>query len=90
MDKWEELKLLMKADISHAVHYSNDKRYEHNVTERYLKYMDELDVREKKHHIKDHAQIMAVKESKGFLFTDVPDFDRATWKKMLENLEGLS
>ena len=90
MDKWEELRLLMKADMSHAVHYSHDKRFEHSVTERHLRYMDELDEKEKKHHIKDHTQIMAVKEKPGFLFTDVPEFDRATWKKMLENLEGLS
>ena len=89
MDKWEALRNLMKAELSHVVHYSHDKRFEHSVTERYLKYMDELDEREKKHHIKDHTQIMAVKPS-GFLFTDVPEFDRATWKKMLENLEGLS
>jgi hypothetical protein len=88
MDKWEELKLLMKADKSHAVHYSSDKRYEHNVTERYLKYMEELEEKEKKYRT-EHVQIMAVKPS-GFLFTEVPEFDRATWKKMLENLEGLS
>ena len=46
MNKWEELRLLMKADISHAVHYSHDKRFEHSVTERHLRYMDELDENE--------------------------------------------
>ena len=89
LDKWESLRNLLKADIAHNVSYSSDKNWEHGVTKRYLNYMDELDEREKKHHIKDHTQIMAVKPS-GFLFTDVPEFDRATWKKMLENLEGLS
>lgn len=47
MDKWEELKLLLKADISHVVHYSNDKYYEHGVTKRYLEYMEYLEKKEK-------------------------------------------
>ena len=75
LDKWEELKLLMKADIAHNVHYSADKRYEHQVTERYLKHMEYLENKEKE---------------KGFLFTDVPEFDKKQWEKMLKNLEGLS
>lgn len=75
MDKWQELKKLMKADISHAVHYSSDKRFEHSVTQRYLKYMDELDEKEKK---------------EGFLFTGIPTFDQKTWDRMLKNLEGLA
>ncbi len=75
MDKWEELKLLMKADISHAVHYSSDRNYEHQVTERYLDHMEYLEKKEKE---------------TGFLFTGIPDFDKATWEKMLKNLEGLS
>ena len=74
-DKWDALRNLMKAELSHVVHYSHDKRYEHSVTERYLRYMDELDAKEK---------------NKGFLFTDVPEFDREQWEKMLKNLEGLS
>ena len=77
LDKWESLRCLMKADIAHNVHYSHDKNYEHCVTERYLKYMDELDERDKK-------------QDKGFLFTGVPEFDKKTWEKMLKNLEGLS
>jgi hypothetical protein len=75
VNKWEELKKLMKADISHAVHYSSDKRYEHGVTQRYLDMMEQLEKREKEG---------------GFLFTDVPDFDKKQWEKMLKNLEGLS
>lgn len=89
MDKWEELKLLMKADISHAVHYSHDKNFEHGVTKRYLNMMEELEKKERENTAL-HVQTMAVKQEKGFLFTDVPEFDKATWKKMLENLEGLS
>jgi hypothetical protein len=88
MNKWEELKKLMKADISHAVHYSSDKNYEHGVTQRYLEMMEQLEKQESKDTTL-HVQKMAVKDT-GFLFTDVPEFDRATWKKMLENLEGLS
>lgn len=75
MDKWETLRELMKVDISHAVHYSSDKNYEHGVTQRYLEIMDQLDEKEK---------------NKGFLFTDVPEFDRINWDKMLKHLEGLS
>lgn len=75
MDKWEQLKLLMKADISHAVQYSSDKNYEHGVTKRYLDMMEQLEKREK---------------DKGFLYTDVPDFDKKQWEKMLKNLEGLA
>jgi len=75
MNKWETLRELMKADISHAVHYSSDRNYEHGVTQRYLQIMDDLDKKE---------------NNKGFLFTDVPEFDKKTWEKMLKNLEGLS
>lgn len=76
LDKWEQLRSLMKADISHAVHYSSDKDYEHGVTKRYLRMMDELDERDKK--------------SDGFYFTGIPEFDKKAWEKILENLEGLS
>lgn len=76
-DKWTSLRNLMKAELSHVVHYSHDKRFEHSVTERYLKYMDELDERDKKN-------------KEGFLFTDIPDFDKEQWEKMLKNLEGLA
>ena len=69
----------MKADISYAVHYSSDKDYEHSVTKRHLRWMDELDEREKKQ-----------RESEGFYFTGIPEFDKKAWEKMLENLEGLS
>jgi hypothetical protein len=47
MDKWEELKLLLKADMSHVVHYSHDKYYEHGVTKRCLEYMEYLEKKEK-------------------------------------------
>lgn len=89
MDKWEELKLLMKADIAHAVHYSHDKNYEHSVTLRHLDMMEQLEKKERE-NAKLHVQTMAAKPEKGFLYTDVPEFDRKTWQKMLENLEGLS
>lgn len=75
MNKWERLRKLMKADISHAAHYSSDRNYEHGVTQRYLMIMDDLDKKEK---------------NEGFLFTDIPTFDQKTWDRMLKNLEGLS
>lgn len=66
----------MKAEISHTVHYSSDKNYEHGLTKRYLSYMDELDKREE--------------QSDGFYFTGIPDFDKKAWENILKNLEGLS
>lgn len=77
LNKWEELKLLMKADIAHNVHYSSDKKFEHTVTERYLNHMEYLENKEKNN-------------DKGFLFTDIPEFDKKQWEKMLKNLEGLA
>ena len=100
MEKWEALRNLLKADVSHVVHYSHDKRFEHSVTERYLKYMDELDARDHRlkidtalQHVNDvHKETLKVLDDqpKGFLYTGVPDFDQKTWDKMLKNLEGLS
>jgi hypothetical protein len=90
MNKWEELKRLIDADLSYTVHYSSDKQFEHNSLRRVKEWMEQLETKESRSHIKDHTQIMAVKETPGFLYTDVPEFDRATWRKMLENLEGLS
>ena len=99
-DKWESLRNLLTADMSHAVHYSSDKDYEHGVTKRYLKYMDELDERERKEKISSALDIVndlhsetlnkLADNTQGFYFTGVPDFDKKTWEKMLENLEGLS
>lgn len=77
MDKWDELKLLVAADLSYTIHYSSDKQFEHNCMLRVKEWMEQLERKEKK-------------SDKGFLFTDVPEFDREQWKKMLENLEGLS
>lgn len=101
LDKWNTLRSLMQADIAHNVHYSSDKDYEHCVTIRYLKYMDELEERDRKELIKEaleivnknHEQTLKVLEDKpkeGFYYTGIPDFDKKTWEKMLENLEGLS
>lgn len=45
-DKWEKLKNLINADISHAVHYSSDKLFEHNVSLRYKNYMEAIDTEE--------------------------------------------
>ena len=76
MDKWQELKNLIEADLSHAVHYSSDKKFEHNSMLRVKEWMEQLDKREA--------------QGGGFLFTGVPEFDKKTWEKMLKNLEGLS
>ena len=92
MTKWEELKNLINADIGWPVHYSHSREYEHNQMRKVLEWMEYLEEKEAK-DIKEHAQIMAVKEDKkeeGFLFTGVPTFDQKEWDKMLKNLEGLS
>jgi hypothetical protein len=49
MDKWEKLRHYMKADIAHAVSYSSDRQYEHGVSKRYLKYMENLDKEEQEY-----------------------------------------
>ena len=91
MNKWEELKKLIDADLSWPVHYSLDRNYEKSVLMRVKDRMNYLEEKEAK-DIKYHAQIMAVKEEKqeGFLFTGVPTFDQKEWDRMLKNLEGLS
>ena len=88
MNKWEELKKLIDADLSWPVHYSLDRNYEKGVLMRIKDRMEYLEEKEAK-EIKDHAQIMGVKEE-GFLFTGIPTFDQKEWDKMLKNLEGLS
>lgn len=77
MDKWDELKHLIEADLSHVVHYSSDKKFEHNTMLRVKEWMEYLERKEKK-------------ADQGFLFTDVPEFDKKQWEKMLTNLQGLS
>lgn len=46
VDKWEKIKLLINADIAHAVHYSSDKLFEHNVSLRYKNYMEAIEIEE--------------------------------------------
>ena len=88
MNKWDELKILIDADLSWPVHYSLDRNYEKGVLMRIKDRMEYLEDKEAK-DIKNHTQIMAVKEE-GFLFTGIPTFDQKEWDKMLKNLEGLS
>ena len=59
MDKWEELKKLIDADLSWPVHYSLDRNYEKGVLMRIKDRMEYLEEKESK-YIKEHAQIMAV------------------------------
>lgn len=65
MNKWEQLRLLIEATVSHNVQYSYDKNVENCSFKSVLKWMEELDQREKKH----------LEETNAFLSTDVPDFD---------------
>ena len=88
MNKWQELKHLINAEVSWPVHYSHSREYEQRQMRKVLEWMVYLEEKEAK-DIKDHAQIMGVKEE-GFLFTGIPTFDQKEWDKMLKNLEGLS
>lgn len=82
MDKWEQLRLLIEATISHNVQYSYDKNVEHYSFKSVLKWMDDLDEREKKH----------LEETNAFLFTDIPEFDKKAWERILEErgIQGLA
>lgn len=92
MDKWNELKLLIEADLSYTVHYSSDKQFEHNSLRRVKEWMESLDRRDKQECIEEclliKNNIRPKKET--FYFSDVPDFDKKQWEKMLKNLEGLA
>jgi len=49
MDKWEELKILIEADLSWPVHYSQDRNYEKGVLLRIkdrMKYLEEKESKE--------------------------------------------
>ena len=82
MDKWEQLRLLIEATVSHNVQYSYDKNVEHYSFKSVLKWMDDLDKREKKH----------LEETNAFLFTDIPEFDKKAWERILEErgIQGLA
>ena len=90
MDKWNELKKLIDGHMAWPVIYSHSKDFERGELKRVKEWMEYLEKKETD-YIKNHAQIMAVKEKEeGFLFTGVPTFDQKEWDKMLKNLEGLS
>lgn len=82
MNKWEELRLLIEATLAHNVQYSHDKAFDRHSYQRVLVWMDDLDKRENKH----------LEESNAFLFTDIPEFDRKSWERILEErgLQGLA
>lgn len=77
-DKWEQLRLLLKAQLSQNVHYSLDRDYEHGTYKAVLRWMDSLDKKEK--------------ESNTFLYTEIPSFDRKAWERIMEEkgLQGLA
>lgn len=77
MDKWEELKKLIDAQMSWPVIYSHSREFEKGEMKRVKEWMEYLEEKE---------------QNKGFLFTDVPTFDQKTWERILEEkgLQGLS
>ena len=90
MDKWEELKKLIDGHMAWPVIYSHSKEYENGEMNKVLEWMEYLEKKESK-DIATHVQKMAVKEE-GFLYTEIPIFDRKTWDRILEEkgLQGLS
>lgn len=90
MDKWEELKKLIDGHMSWPVIYSHSREFEKGEMQRVKEWMEYLEKKESE-NIKLHVQKMAVKEE-GFLYTEIPIFDRKTWDRILEEkgLQGLS
>lgn len=93
MDKWNELKKLIDGHMAWPVIYSHSKEFEKGEMKRVKEWMEYLEKKESQ-DIKLHVQKMAVEEKKqeGFLYTEIPVFDRKTWDKILEEkgLQGLS
>ena len=77
MDKWEELKLLIDGHTAWPVIYSHSREFEKGEMKRVKEWMEYLEKKEK---------------DTGFLFTDIPDFDKKTWERILEEkgLQGLA
>ena len=82
MDKWEELKSLVRSRISWPVHYSHSKEFEVGEMNKVLEWMEYLEKKEKEQPVPEQ----------GFLFTDIPTFDQKSWEKILEEkgLQGLA
>lgn len=82
MDKWSELRSLIDAQLSWDIHYSLEKPVETNTLYKVKLWMDDLDRCEKKE----------LEETNAFLFTDVPEFDKRAWERILEEkgLQGLA
>ena len=81
-NKWEELKSRVEAELSWPLHYSSERPVEVNAMHRVKKWMEELDEKEKK----------KLEETNAFLFTEVPEFDKKAWEKILEErgIQGLA
>ena len=77
MDKWEELKKLIDGHTAWPVIYSHSREFEKGEMKRVKEWMEYLEKKE---------------SEKGFLFTDIPEFDKKTWEKILEEkgLQGLA
>ena len=86
MNKWDELRSLIEATLSHNVQYSHDKAYDRYSYRRVLEWMDLLDKNEKE------KPRMSEAPKEGFLYTGVPAFDQKAWDKIMEEkgLQGLS
>ena len=105
MDKWEELKLLIDGHTAWPVIYSHSKEFEKGEMKRVKEWMEYLEKKEKQERRKNvekalrtindlHGETLAALNDapKGFLYTEIPDFDRKTWERILEEkgLQGLA
>jgi hypothetical protein len=102
-DKWEQLRSLIEATLSHNVQYSQGKAFNRYPYQRVLIWMDDLDKkeRERKARIKEiskiaiethHETLKALEDDKPFLYTGIPTFDQKAWDRIIEEkgLQGLS
>ena len=102
MNKWNSLKSLIQAKLSHRVHYSFDRASEYDQLNWVMEEMKALEANERKQEVSEALTIInethgeTLKKlndsSEGFLYTGIPIFDQKTWERILEEkgLQGLS
>lgn len=90
--KWEQLRLLIEATLSHNVQYSHDKAFDRYSYQRVLEWMDSLDKRAEEKKTAEPDRRIPEPPKDGFIFTGIPTFDQKAWDEILakKGLQGLS
>lgn len=90
--KWEQLRCLIEATLSHNVQYSHDKAFDRYSYQRVLEWMDSLDKRAEEKKTAEPSRRIPESPQEGFIFTGVPTFDQKAWDEILakKGLQGLS